>query len=204
VPSGVPLYFRREDGKMKTLNEWFLQGLTQNEYIASMKRNKEEMLGVYSEFHLEDSFKHSLHELQSEGLRALILTADWCGDAMVNLPIFMRIANEALIEPRYFIRDENLELMDRYLTNGKSRSIPIIVLIDQEGNEVVKWGPRAPEAQKLADELFGSLPPKGTPEFDEAFKKVIPSFQQNLSKNKELWAAIAKDLIDTIKAQSVC
>ncbi|WP_404331042.1 thioredoxin family protein [Mesobacillus maritimus] len=189
---------------MKTLNEWFLHGMTQNEYIASMQRNKEEMLGVYNEFHLEDSYKALLQEFQPSGLRALILTADWCGDAMVNLPIFMRIANEALIEPRYFVRDENLDLMDRYLTNGKSRSIPIIVLIDKEGNEVVKWGPRAPEAQRLADELFGSLPPKGTPEFEEAFKKAIPDFQQNLTKNRELWSAIARDLIHTIKeAQSV-
>jgi hypothetical protein len=201
----VPLYFLNgEDVKMKTLNEWFLQGMTQNEYIASMKRNKEEMLGVYNEYQLEDSYKASLQELQPAGLRALIITADWCGDAMVNLPIFMKIANEALIDSRYFIRDENLELMDKYLTNGKSRSIPIIVLIDKDGNEVVRWGPRAPEAQKLADELFGSLPPKGTPEFEEAFKKAIPNFQQNLTKNKELWAAIARDLVHTIKAQSVC
>ncbi|WP_425515831.1 thioredoxin family protein [Mesobacillus maritimus] len=189
---------------MKTLNEWYLQGMSQNEYIASMQRNKEEMLGVYNEFQLEDTFKASLQELQAAGLRALILTADWCGDAMVNLPIFMRIANEALIESRYFIRDENLDLMDKYLTNGTSRSIPIIVLIDKDGNEVVKWGPRAPEAQRLADELFGSLPPKGTPEFEEAFKKAIPSFQQNLTKNKQLWSAIASDLVHTIKAQSVC
>jgi hypothetical protein len=201
----VPLYFLNgEDVKMKTLNEWFLQGMTQNEYIASMKRNKEEMIGVYNEYQLEDSYKASLQELQPAGLRALIITADWCGDAMVNLPIFMKIANEALIDSRYFIRDENLELMDKYLTNGKSRSIPIIVLIDKDGNEVVRWGPRAPEAQKLADELFGSLPPKGTPEFEEAFKKAIPNFQQNLTKNKELWAAIARDLVHTIKAQSVC
>jgi hypothetical protein len=201
----VPLYFLNgEDVKMKTLNEWFLQGMTQNEYIASMKRNKEEMIGVYNEYQLEDSYKASLQELQPAGLRALIITADWCGDAMVNLPIFMKIANEALIDSRYFIRDENLELMDKYLTNGKSRSIPIIVLIDKDGNEVVRWGPRAPEAQKLADELFGSLPPKGTPEFEEAFKKAIPNFQQNLTKNKELWAAIARNLVHTIKAQSVC
>lgn len=176
-----------------------MQGMTQQEYISSMTKNREEMLGVYNKFQLEDMDKEFLHQLHSRELRALVLTADWCGDAMVNLPIFMRIANEALIEVRYFIRDENLELMDRYLTNGKSRSIPIIVLVDKNGEEVGKWGPRAPEAQKLADELFGSLPAKGTPEFEAAFKEAIPQFQKNLLENRELHAAICADMISSLK-----
>lgn len=186
---------------MKTLNEWFNQGMTTIDYISSMNVNKEGMLSVYNSSELEPGHKTFLHQIQNKNLRAFILTADWCGDAMVNIPLFLRIANEALIDIRYFIRDENLELMDQYLTNGKSRSIPIIVLINQQGEEVAKWGPRAPEAQKLADELFGSLPPKGTPEFDEAFKKVIPNFQKRLTTDKELWAEITSDMMDTIKKQ---
>lgn len=186
---------------MKTLNEWFHQGMTTIDYISSMNVNKEGMLTVYNSCELEPDDKTFLHQFQSKDLRALILTADWCGDAMVNIPLFLRIANEALIDIRYFIRDENLELMDQYLTNGKSRSIPIIVLINQQGEEVAKWGPRAREAQKLADELFGSLPPKGTPEFDEAFKKAIPNFQKRLTTDRELWAEITSDMMDTIKKQ---
>ncbi|MBM4765065.1 thioredoxin family protein [Bacillus sp. B15-48] len=186
---------------MKTLNEWFKQGLTTSEYIANMKVNKERMLNIYNTFQLDVDDRTHLHQLQAQQLRALVLTADWCGDAMVNLPIFLRIANEALIDVRYFIRDENLELMDQYLTNGKSRSIPIIILIDQEGKEVAKWGPRAPEAQIAADELFSSLPPKGTPEFDAAFKKVIPQFQKKLAEDEELWFAIKQDMLQTIKNQ---
>lgn len=186
---------------MKTLNEWFNQGMTTNEYISSMKVNQEGLLKVYNSSELETDQKVFLKGLQDKGLRALILTADWCGDAMVNIPLFMRIANEALIDARYFIRDENLDLMDQYLTNGKSRSIPIIVLINQEGEEVAKWGPRAPEGQKLADELFGSLPPKGTPEFESEFKKAIPNFQKRLTEDKELWAAITKDMVAMIKKQ---
>lgn len=184
---------------MKTLNEWFNQGMTTTEYLSSMKVNQDGLLKVYNSSELETEQKTFLHGLQDKKLRALILTADWCGDAMANVPLFMRIANEALIDARYFIRDENLELMDQYLTNGKSRSIPIIVFIDQDGEEVVKWGPRAPEGQKLADELFSSLPPKGTPEFEAEFKKVIPNFQKRLTEDKDLWAAITKDLIATIK-----
>ncbi len=185
---------------MKTLNEWFTQGLTGSEYIQGMNVNKEKMLSIYNRSSLKEEQKEYLHSLQEQGLRALILTADWCGDAMVNIPLFMMIANEALIDIRYFIRDENLELMDQYLTNGKSRSIPIIVIIDKNGSEVARWGPRAPEGQELADDLFGSLPAKGTPEFDEAFKKAIPEFQRKLTEDKQLWEAITDHIISTLKS----
>jgi hypothetical protein len=38
-------------------------------------------------------------------------------------------------------RDEHPEVMDHYLTNG-TRSIPIVLLLDQDFNEVRRWGPR--------------------------------------------------------------
>jgi hypothetical protein len=47
---------------------------------------------------------------------------------------------------RILQRDENPELMDRYLTNG-SRSIPIVIALDEEFNELGHWGPRPTELQ---------------------------------------------------------
>src|SRR6188768_269284 len=53
----------------------------------------------------------------------LTLTEGWCGDAAQNIPVIEKIAAESdLIETRYLLRDENLELMDRFLENG-SRAI---------------------------------------------------------------------------------
>ena len=49
------------------------------------------------------------------------------------------------------LRDQNLELMDQYLTNGTSRAIPIFVFIDQNGNERAVWGPRAETVQHFVD-----------------------------------------------------
>ena len=62
----------------------------------------------------------------------LILTEGWCGDAAQNVPVIEKIAAESdKIETRYVLRDENLELMDRYLTGG-ARSIPKLIAIDAE------------------------------------------------------------------------
>jgi hypothetical protein len=43
-------------------------------------------------------------------------------------------------------RDEHPEVMDRYLTNG-SRSIPVVIALDEEFAEVGHWGPRPTELQ---------------------------------------------------------
>lgn len=80
----------------------------------------------------------------------LILTEGWCGDAAQNVPVIEKIAAESdKIETRYVLRDENLELMDRYLTGG-ARSIPKLIAIDAETLEVVgSWGARPQAAQDL-------------------------------------------------------
>ena len=47
---------------------------------------------------------------------------------------------------RVLRRDEHPELMDRYLTNG-SRSIPIVIVLDENLCELGHWGPRPAELQ---------------------------------------------------------
>ena len=84
----------------------------------------------------------------------LIITEGWCGDAAQNIPIIEKIAAEsARIETRYILRDENLELMDRFLTGG-ARSIPKLIALDAETLEVLgSWGSRPAAAQKLFRDL---------------------------------------------------
>ena len=109
------------------------------------------------------------------------MTADWCGDAMLCVPILMRLAEAAGFELRFLIRDENLELMDQYLTNGKSRSIPIFIFIDADGEERAVWGPRAPEVQRLIEEMRASLPPKDDPQFEEK-QRDVPLLQRPIGR----------------------
>lgn len=184
---------------MNTLNDWFDKGLTRETYIETMTTNKESLLAVYNQFNLTSKDKEWLATIKSKQLRAVILTADWCNDAMVNLPIFMKLAEEADIETRYLIRDENLELMDQYLTNGTARSIPIILFINDAGEEVTKWGPRAPEVQRFADELRSSLPAKDDSGYEAAMNAFIQSMKTRFTTDKELWQHIKTDLIQTLQ-----
>ncbi|WP_409304344.1 thioredoxin family protein [Peribacillus sp. SCS-155] len=184
---------------MSSLNTWFQKGMNNEQYLAYMQTHKENLLGVYEKFQLTEQDKQVLSELKSKGLRTIVLTADWCGDAMVNIPILMKIAEEAGIEIRYLVRDENLELMDQYLTNGTARSIPIFIFIDSDGNEVGKWGPRAKVVQSFVDELRSTMPAKEDPSFDAAFKLFIDAVTTRFTTDEDLWVEIKKDIIATLK-----
>lgn len=80
----------------------------------------------------------------------MVITETWCGDSAQNLPIISKIARlNSNIDLRIILRDSNLDMMDNYLTNGVSRSIPILVAFDMEGNEIFRWGPRPKSATQL-------------------------------------------------------
>jgi hypothetical protein len=82
-----------------------------------------------------------------QGRHLLVLAEDWCGDASNTVPALARWA-EAVdgLSLRVLRRDEHPEVMERYLTNG-SRSIPIVVALDEDFTEVGYWGPRPRELQ---------------------------------------------------------
>lgn len=84
----------------------------------------------------------------------LVITEGWCGDAAQNIPTIEKIAAESEnIKTRYVLRDENLELMDRYLTNG-GRSIPKLIALDAETlEELGTWGPRPQAAMDYFAEM---------------------------------------------------
>ncbi len=176
------------------LNDWFNKGLSSEQYVNGMNVNKDELLSIKHKYVLKAP--NEFHTLQNQRLRALILTADWCGDAMVNLPIFMAIADVANIEARYFIRDENLELMDQFLTNGTARSIPIIILINEDGSVYAKWGPRATKVQDIVDKYKSSLPDKEASEFEPAFKEFIRKLSALYTTDSSIWEMIEEDMLN--------
>jgi hypothetical protein len=82
----------------------------------------------------------------------MVLTEPWCGDSAQCLPHLAVMARRnSMIDLRILPRDENLDVMDLYLT-GESRSVPRLVVFDAEGNELWTWGPRPAAAQVVFDQ----------------------------------------------------
>ncbi len=85
----------------------------------------------------------------------LVITEGWCGDAAQLVPVIEAVAQASAghLRTAYVLRDDNPDLIDRYLTNG-TRSIPKLVVLRADTlTEVVNWGPRPAEAQSLLNRL---------------------------------------------------
>ena len=80
----------------------------------------------------------------------LVISEGWCGDAAQNLPLINKLAETSEnIDLKIVLRDENLELMSQFLTNG-GQAIPKLIQLDNETNEVINtWGPRPSFATKM-------------------------------------------------------
>jgi hypothetical protein len=185
------------------LNDWFLKGLTFEQYSNQMTVNKDEMLSIYERFTLPIEDAEFLEKLQAKQLRVIVLTEDWCGDALVNSPILLKIAQASNMEVRFILRDQNLELMDQYLTNGTSRSIPIFVFIDQNGEEHAVWGPRAKEVQNMVDRERATLPANDASDFKDKQTEMFKKFRESYINDTTIWDHVSASIITLLKEKNL-
>ncbi|MGO1584605.1 MAG: thioredoxin family protein, partial [Mesonia sp.] len=86
----------------------------------------------------------------SKKVHWIVVAEGWCGDVAHILPVSHKAAElNDNINLRIVLRDQNVAFMDHFLTNG-ARSIPKLVMVDQETLEVLHvWGERPAPAIKL-------------------------------------------------------
>ncbi|MBA2707325.1 MAG: thioredoxin family protein [Gemmatimonadaceae bacterium] len=88
----------------------------------------------------------------------LVLSEAWCGDSVNLLPFVARLQEVTPnIEMRLIGRDPNPDIMNDHLTRG-SRSIPVVMVLDDEFTERGWWGPRPAELQRWVLEEGLPLP----------------------------------------------
>ena len=115
--------------------------------------NQRRMHRVEKTFTISDRLTQEVKNLKNKTYW-LVLTEHWCGDASQILPALHKIetASYGKIEMKLVYRNQNLKLMDQYLTNN-GRSIPKLIQLDSNYNVTGVWGPRPAFAQKLVNEL---------------------------------------------------
>ena len=102
----------------------------------------------------------------------LVISEGWCGDAAQLLPIFNKM-DEVYdnIEMKIVFRDENVELMNLFLTNG-AKSIPKLIVLDKKTlNVEANWGPR----------------PKGAIELIRNYKEKFGKVDETAKTELQLW-----------------
>lgn len=120
----------------------------------------------------------------------LVLTESWCGDAAHSLPVMNKFAEISdKIDLKIVLRDEHLDLMNSFLTNG-NQAIPKLIVLDSSTNQLIgEWGPRPSFATAMVNS------------YKEEHGGLTPEFKQDLQVwyNKNKGQSIIEDLIKLVK-----
>lgn len=110
---------------------------------------------------LSDRLNSQIQHLK-QPVHWLVLTEPWCGDAAQSLGFLNAVekSSQGKIKLGLLYRDENLELIDQFLTNG-GRSIPKLIQLDHQLNVTGTWGPRPKAAQDLVVAMKSAGEPYG-------------------------------------------
>jgi hypothetical protein len=175
----------------------FAQGLTYADYLAKATINHDKFEKNYQSVPLTEddlAFFRKAAAHPHGPAKILALAEAWCGDVYRELPTFARIAEATGMELRVFPRDENPDVMDEFLTNGKARAIPVFVFYTADLQYIARFVERSASAHAglaaAMDEAkiqlnlpstatFGNLPDADRQVFlRELIKKIRPLSDQ--------------------------
>jgi hypothetical protein len=191
---------------MAVTAERFNQGMTYEDYRQQMTRNRERFDQTEAAVELNQDDVQAFAALP-QPLNVLVIAEDWCGDVISNLPVLGKLeaASGGKLIVRVFLRDQNLDLIDQYLKEGKYRSIPVFVFFDQDFNELGHMIERpASVTQMLAEKraaIYAAHPEYGDPSTppDQMPEDVRVAFMQEVNQMREnargeINSAIVRDL----------
>ena len=128
------------------LRERFESAVPYDEYLQGVELRRDMWLGIDERAKVPEDLLERAQSLDA-ARHILVITMDNCGDAINILPYIARVVElNPSLDMRLVQREENPELMNSHLTNG-SRSVPVLIILDEDYNELAWWGPRPKEIQ---------------------------------------------------------
>ena len=119
----------------------------------------------------------------------LVFLESWCADGAQTIPVLNKLAEASEnIDLKIILRDENPELMDHFLTMG-TRSIPKLVILDEELEVMQTWGPRTETATQMAID------------YKKEFGRIDTNFKAKLQVwyNKDRGLSIINELTEIVQ-----
>lgn len=143
-------------------------------WMAAIEKNKEAFQRHYDEWQPDAADIEAVKGLvQRHGVKALVIGEDWCPDVWRGLPVMARIGELTGMEVRFFLRDQNKDIMAEFLKGGEFESIPTIVFYDGDHRYLGHWIERADRANAEMPALRKVMEgvERDTPAWEEARAK---------------------------------
>ena len=171
------------------------KGISPQQFIDSMQKNKEAFLDWYNRFEWgseEDrEFFESLNN--RDDLRCLILMADWCGDVVRNVPVVFRALENSGIPVEVLVMEEHLDTMDQFLTMG-GRSIPVVIIADTGGHVLGTWGPRPVYVQEPMVAFKQANPDREAPDYQDNLTETRKEIRRRYGEGTGYQQTIVQEL----------
>ncbi len=154
------------------MKERFAGAETFQDFLRTVRSHETLWHQIFRRAQLPPEARQAAEEIRGRW-HLLVLAEDWCGDAVHIVPYLARLEEAfTAFQVRILSRDENPDLMDAHLTAG-TRSIPVVIILDQDFQEVAWWGPRPQPLQELFLREIKPLPK------EERFPKVRAWFARD-------------------------
>jgi hypothetical protein len=175
----------------------FDKGLTYDAYKEQMTRNRDRLEENEQRVDLSKEDLAAFRALPRP-VKVVVLAEDWCGDVIANLPVLGRLSKESgKLDVRIFLRDQNDDIMQRYLNKGQFKSIPVFVFFDDAFRELGHWIERPASVTEVRakgrKDIFAAHPEFGSPDapVDQLAEDVRVRLQAELAKMRDDTAKFA-------------
>jgi hypothetical protein len=123
----------------------FDRALSYADYLAAIAVNRDQFEHYYDIARLTDddvAFFRKAAALPSGPAKILVIAEAWCPDVFRGVPVIARIAEASGMTMKVVLRDENPDIMDEFLLNGKARAIPVAVFYTRGHQYITHWTER--------------------------------------------------------------
>ena len=188
------------------------KGFEPDDYVANVRNYRSLIKKLAGEARPDDSHVDRLAEAAATRnvSFASLMTEDWCGDSACNVPVLMKLFEQAEI-PFYIVRGSEHAPLNDYYNNSGATHIPVVSIWADDGTELARWV-EAPEAvSELKDEWKSARPEftqlyekqkAGDSEAQKEFGKLYREFLEQMAawyRDEGKWAESTREVVEALE-----
>ncbi len=186
---------------MINVKKWFGNGISPQDFMNWMPKNQDTFKASYQNVIVNEEDQAFFENKDSDRLHALIIASDWCGDVVRNAPVVFRLMEQAGIPTEVYILEENEDLIQPFLLYG-GKSIPVVLIANENGDVRVRWGPRPTYIQEPMAEFKALNLDRESDDYQEKITEVYTEIHKRYGEGTGYYRYIIdefKEILNNVK-----